>query len=41
MLARHCRVCPWIVDSAMVPVAGSTGAVPETNTKPAATTAWL
>ena len=41
MLVRHCRVCSWIVVAPIWPVAGSVGAVPETNTSPAALTAWL
>jgi hypothetical protein len=38
--SRHCLVCSWIV-SPIFPVAGSCGPVPETNTRPAARTAWL
>src|SRR5580692_7294045 len=39
--SRHCRVCSWIVSPIIFPVTGSCGPVPETNTKPAALTAWL
>jgi hypothetical protein len=39
--ARHCLVCSWIVSPTIFPVIGSCGPVPETNTRPAARTAWL
>jgi hypothetical protein len=39
--SRHCLVCSWIVSPTIFPVAGSCGPVPETNTRPAARTAWL
>src|SRR5580700_8991707 len=39
--SRHCRVCSWIVFPTIFPVTGSCGLVPETNTRPAARTAWL
>jgi hypothetical protein len=39
--AKHCRVCSWIVSPTIFPVTGSCGPVPETNTSPAARTAWL
>jgi hypothetical protein len=39
--SRHCRVCSWIVSPTIFPVTGSCGPVPETNTRPAARTAWL
>src|SRR5580658_5824544 len=39
--SRHCRVCSWIVPPTIFPVTGSCGPVPETNTRPAASTAWL
>jgi hypothetical protein len=38
---RHCLVCSWIVSPTIFPVAGSWGPVPDTNTRPAARTAWL
>jgi hypothetical protein len=38
---RHCLVCSWIVSPTIPPVTGSCGLVPETNTRPAARTAWL
>ena len=41
MLRRHCAVCSWIVVPTMAPVTGSSGVVPDTNTSPAAFTAWL
>src|SRR5271170_3765319 len=40
-LSRHCLVCSWIVSPTIFPVTGSCGPVPETNTSPAARTAWL
>ena len=39
--SRHCLVCSWIVSPTIFPVIGSCGPVPETNTRPAARTAWL
>jgi len=39
--SRHCLVCSWIVSPTIFPVTGSCGPVPETNTRPAALTAWL
>src|SRR5580704_5389592 len=39
--SKHCLVCSWIVSPTIFPVAGSCGLVPETNTRPAARTAWL
>src|ERR1700729_2506135 len=39
--SRHCLVCSWIVSPTIFPVNGSCGPVPETNTRPAARTAWL
>src|ERR1700691_4939456 len=39
--SRHCLVCSWIVSPTIFPVTGSCGPVPETNTSPAALTAWL
>jgi len=39
--SRHCLVCSWIVSPTIFPVTGSCGPVPETNTRPAARTAWL
>src|ERR1700689_1774582 len=39
--SRHCLVCSWIVSPTIFPVLGSCGPVPETNTRPAARTAWL
>jgi hypothetical protein len=39
--SKHCLVCSWIVSPTIFPVTGSCGPVPETNTKPAARTAWL
>ena len=41
ILVEDCRVCSWIVVPVIAPVAGSCGVVPETNTRPAAFTAWL
>lgn len=41
MFFRHCRVCSCIVSPISFPVSGSAGAVPDTNIKPAALTAWL
>ena len=38
---KHCLVCSWIVSPTIFPVTGSCGPVPETNTRPAARTAWL
>jgi hypothetical protein len=38
---KHCLVCSWIVFPTIFPVTGSCGPVPETNTRPAARTAWL
>jgi hypothetical protein len=38
---KHCLVCSWIVSPTIFPVTGSCGPVPETNTSPAARTAWL
>jgi hypothetical protein len=40
-LLKHCRVYSWIVSPTMWPVAGSKGPWPDTNTRPAAVTAWL
>jgi hypothetical protein len=40
-LRKHCLVCSWIVPPTIAPVAGSNGPWPVTNTRPAATTAWL
>src|ERR1700761_204388 len=39
--SKHCLVCSWIVSPTILPVVGSCGPVPETNTRPAARTAWL
>src|ERR1700735_5255870 len=39
--SRHCLVCSWIVSPTIFPVTGSCGPVPETNSRPAARTAWL
>src|SRR6202167_4276104 len=39
--SKHCLVCSWIVSPIIFPVTGSCGPVPETNTRPAARTAWL
>ena len=39
--SKHCLVCSWIVSPTIFPVTGSCGPVPETNTRPAARTAWL
>ena len=39
--SKHCRVCSWIVSPTIFPVDGWCGPVPETNTSPAARTAWL
>ena len=39
--SKHCLVCSWIVSPTIFPVIGSCGPVPETNTRPAARTAWL
>src|SRR6202021_2708574 len=39
--SRHCLVCSWIVSPTIFPVPGSYGPIPETNTSPAARTAWL
>jgi hypothetical protein len=39
--SKHCLVCSWIVSPTIFPVNGSCGPVPETNTRPAARTAWL
>jgi len=39
--SRHFLVCSWIVSPTILPVSGSCGPVPETNTRPAARTAWL
>ena len=41
IFCRHCRVCSWIVPPTIFPVTGSCGPVPDTNTRPAARTAWL
>jgi hypothetical protein len=41
IFSRHCLVCSWIVSPTIFPVTGSCGPVPETNTRPAARTAWL
>src|SRR5580692_5859144 len=41
IFSKHCLVCSWIVSPTIFPVAGSCGPVPETNTRPAARTAWL
>src|SRR6266436_6824592 len=38
---KHCLVCSWSVSPTIFPVTGSCGPVPETNTRPAARTAWL
>jgi len=38
---KHCRVCSWIEFPTIFPVIGSWGPVPDTNTRPAARTAWL
>jgi hypothetical protein len=39
--SKHFLVCSWIVSPIIFPVTGSCGPVPETNTRPAARTAWL
>src|SRR5271170_8237398 len=39
--SKHCLVCSWIVSPTIFPVAGSYGPMPDTNTRPAARTAWL
>src|ERR1700689_883094 len=39
--SRHCLVCSWIVSPTIFPLTGLYGPVPETNTRPAARTAWL
>ncbi len=41
VFCRHWCVCARIVAPTTAPVAGSKGPVPETNTRPAALTAWL
>jgi hypothetical protein len=41
IFAKHCLVCSWIESPTIFPVTGSCGPVPETNTRPAARTAWL
>ena len=41
MFDRHRAVCSRMLEPLMEPVVGSVGAVPETNTSPAALTAWL
>ena len=40
-LARHCRVCSWMVVPATLPLTGSNGPWPDTNTSPPPRTAWL
>jgi hypothetical protein len=41
MLRSAWAVCSWIVVPTSLPVSGEYGAVPDTNTKPPAFTAWL